>query len=235
MTEAPAKCSLGRPIDEAEWPSQLTARVVSPGAQPTLHGYDVETDLATHYSFAETILLSLTGEPPTKGHGRAFEILLQFSAPSPVNEAPTHAAVLARICVGTTSSILGTAAVGLAEQARVVAESHRSWIAALANPVAALPPEFRATSDEERLSVERLRHALREHLRVPALEHDVSRTAAVLAGLYECGLHGADQLESALVLARMPTALAEALATPPGSYRHYPVLLPPIAYDEGVT
>jgi hypothetical protein len=220
------------PIDDAEWPNKLTARVVAPGPRPAIHGYDVEGDLARHYSFAETVLLALTGALPTAEQGRAFEIALQFAAPAPINEAPTHAAVLARICAGTTSSILGTAAIALAEQGRVLVSDHRAWIELLSGRITTVPPEHRAASEDDRAAVERLRGAIHDKVDIPALAWDVSRAAAVVATLYACGLKSAEQMECALVVAKLPVAMAEALATPSASYRQYPVLVPPIEYTE---
>jgi citrate synthase len=224
--------SLRRPLDEAPWPDKLTARVVAPGPRPTIHGYDVEEDLARHYSFAETVLLALTGKIPTAEQGRAFEVALQFAAPSPISEAPTHAAVLARVCAGTTSSIQGTAAIALAEQARSLVDEHRGWVQQLSSAAAILCTEAGTVSAQERESVDRLRRALRGTIDVPALAHDLSRSAALLATLHACGLTNAEQMECALVLAKLPVATAEALATPAGSYRDYPLLVPPIVYSE---
>jgi hypothetical protein len=220
------------PLDRAPWPDKLTARVVTPGPRPAIHGYDVEADLARNYSFAEAMLLALTGELPTDEAGRAFEVALLFAAPAPVSEAPTHAAVLARICAGTTSSIQGTAAVALAEQARVLVAEHRAWIDALSGALTAVPPEYCATSDEDRASVERIRQALPEGMVVPALAFDITRNAALLALLHGSGLKRASQIECALVMAKLPVATAEALATPAGSFRKYPLLLPPTEYVE---
>lgn len=222
------------PLDDAEWPEKLTARVVSPGPVPRLHGYDVEGDLARHYSFAETVLLALTGKLPSDDQARAFEVALQFAAPAPAQEAPTHAAILARMCVASTSQIEGAAAIALAEQARAVVAEHGQWIEMLARPFAEAPAEYRAKNDEERQSVERLRRALRGTVIVRALRHDVGRTPAVLAALHACGVTTAELMECALVLARLPVVMAEALATPAGSYRDYPVHLPVIAYYEEV-
>jgi len=230
--EAPASERTG-PLDLGPWPDKLTARVVTPGPRPAIHGYDVEGDLARHYSFAETVLLSLTGELPTPGQGRAFEIVLQFAAPAPINEAPTHAAALARICSGTTSAIQGTAAVALAEQARCLVADHAAWLEALGAGVVRVAPEYRAASDEERASVGRLRAALEGFLDVPELAHDVSRAAALLATFWACGLKRARHIECALVFAKLPVALAEALATPARSFRAYPLLLPGIEYVDG--
>ncbi len=220
------------PLDAAEWPEKLTARVVTPGARPRLHGYDVEADLARHYSFTETLLLALTGELPSAKEARAFDVALQFAAPAAAQDAPTHAAILGRICMASTSQMQGVAAISVAEQARVLVADHGPWIELLAAPLTQVPPELRARTGEERESVDRLRTALRGTIEVPALSHDVGRTAALLATLHACGLKTAETLECALVTARLPAAMAEALATPPGSHRQYPVQLPGIAYRE---
>lgn len=229
MSERPTARSGSSPLDEAPWPDKLVARVVTPGPRPAIHGYDVEGDLARHYSFAETVLLALTGELPSTEHGRSFEVVLQFAAPAPINEAPTHAAALARICAGTTSAIQGTAAIALAEQARTTVMEHRAWIETLSARIDSVEAQFRAASEEERASVDRLRRALR--IEVPALAHDVSRVAALLAALHACGLKAARQMECALVMAKLQVAVAEALATPGASFRKYPMLLPPFVYE----
>ena len=92
------------PLDAAEWPEKLTARVVTAGARPRLHGYDVEADLARHYSFTEMVLLSLTGNLPTAQEARAFDVALQFAAPVSVQEAPTHATMVSiSLCLSERS------------------------------------------------------------------------------------------------------------------------------------
>ena len=96
------------PFDVVPWPETLTARVVAPGPAPRLHGYDTERDLAPHYGLAELTLLSLTGELPAPPQARGFEVATTFVAPIAVSEAPSHAAVLARLCSGSDSAVLGT-------------------------------------------------------------------------------------------------------------------------------
>ncbi len=224
---------LAGPLDDVRWPDKLKARVVLPGPRPTIHGYDVETDLARHYSFAETMLLALTGELPAPERARAFEVALHFLSPSSVDHAPVHAAVLARICDVTTSAIVGTAALGLAEQARAVVHGHAAWLRLLEARGPRAGDEWAPNDDEERASVQRLREALGSAARsIAVLVEDIGRMPALIATLHFAGLTRADQIESALVMARLPTALAEALATPSHSYRDYPVDLPAVVYAD---
>jgi hypothetical protein len=204
------------PLDEATWPEKLTARVVAPGPSPRIHGYDAEGDLARHYSWAESILLILTGELPSPASLRAFEIALHFFAPTPVSEAPAHAAVVARVCNVFTSALIGTAAIALAEQA------HQTMVS---------PVEGPEVGESE--SVDRLRAALQHAgLSVPGTEGAVGRTQALLATLRFAGLDRVELQEAAIVLARLPCALAEAFATPAHSFRDYPVQLPDFRYTE---
>ncbi|HEX3344326.1 MAG TPA: hypothetical protein VHS09_07120, partial [Polyangiaceae bacterium] len=198
-----AKSASG-PLDDVEWPQKLTARVVTPGPAPRLHGYDVEGDLARHYSFAETLLLSLTGRLPSTEEARAFDVAMQFAAPAPAQDAPTHAAILARMCVASTSQILGAAAIALGEQARVLVADHAAWLEMLGSRIVEVPLVYRAASDADRESVDRLRRALLGTIHVPALWHSVGRAPAVLAVLYACGLTTAERIECALVTARLP-------------------------------
>ncbi len=221
------------PFDVQPWPEKLTARVVTPGAQPRIHGYDAEGDLALYHPFADTVLLSLTGELPQPAASRAFEVVLHFLAPTSLAQAPAHAAVVAKVCAASTSALLGTGALGLAEQARFVVAHHEAWIAALNEARGeSPPPEALASDSEDRASVSRLRTALRPtSLSVPALAHDLTRDAAVIAVVHACGLRRAEQIEVAMVFARIPALMAEALAAPMRGFRDYPMNLPPFRYE----
>jgi hypothetical protein len=229
----PTTTSFEGPFDVAPWPETLTARVVTPGPRPRVHGYDSEDDLARNASLAETFLLLLQGELPTRTRARAFEIVAAFLAPVAVNEAPSHAAVLARLCQGTSSAILGTAAIALAEEARfTVARLAPVW-EWLEAPTGDVPASIRATNDDDRASVARLRTLLgRAGLGVSALEYDVERPAALVAAMIACGLPRPHHVEAAWVLVRLPAAYAEAMAEKPGNLREYPANLPPFHYYE---
>lgn len=221
------------PFDAAEWPEKLRARVVTPGPRPRVRGYDVEDDLARNYSFAEGVLIALTGEPPSAEQGRAFDVAMQFLSPAPVNEAPTHAAALARICAGSDAAIIGTAAVGLAEQARWTVEQNAAMLAWLDEGSGLPPSASMAQGDEERRSVERLREALRPTgLAVSALDGDLGRTPALLAIFHACGLRRPHAIESAWVIARLGTAVAEAMSHKQRAFHLYPTSLPRFRYEE---
>jgi hypothetical protein len=231
MSEANAP--LEGPLESASFPETLTARVVTPGGLPRIHGYDVEEDLARHYGPTDVLFLSLTGELPTAAAAAALNVALTFVAPVSVAHASTHAAVLARLCGSTVSSVIGIAAIALAEQARVLLDEHLELLAWLATPGSELPPLHRARDAADSASVHRLRLALEPTgLRVPELALGPSRNAAVLLVLAACGLRRREQLECAIVSARLPAAFAEALATKVVDFAHYPINLPRYRYEE---
>lgn len=221
------------PLEAAPFPEQLKARVVTPGANPRLRGYDVEADLAAHYTGSELTLLSLTGELPSEEALAMFEVASAFLAPVSVAHASTHAAVLARLCGATTSTTIGTAAIGLAEQARALLDEHEGLLRWLTEPTDELPAPFRATGPEDAASVERLRTVLSKRgLTVPSLDRGPTRTAALLMLLHAAGLRGRQRIEVAVVLSRMPIVIAEALAERPTNFGNYPMNLPRFSYEE---
>lgn len=186
------------PFSENPWPAKLTARVVSEGTDPRIHGYSVASDLARNYRFSDVVYLSLTGELPSDEQSRTFERALILLSPISIAEAPSHAASLARVCDGSNSAVIGTGAIALAEQARFVIAEHREFLAELSRS-GATP----STSLE-----------------------------SVLALLHECGIRREDQLEAVWVVARIAVVAAEGLATPPASFRDYPLNLPAVRYEE---
>ncbi len=220
------------PMEEVPWPEKLTARVVTPGARPRLHGYDVEGDLARHYSFAETVLLAFTGEPPDEARGRAFETALIFLSPISIAEAPTHAAAIARLAGSGASGVLATGAIGLAEQARFIVEDHEELLQVLRDPMRVLPDRYKARSDRDRETIQRLRSALPSSLRVPLLDADPAPMPALLGVLFACGLTRPEWLETAMVIARLAALFSEAFAMKPGRLEEYPMDLPSFRFSE---
>jgi hypothetical protein len=221
------------PLDVAAFPATLSARVVTPGARPRVHGYDVEGDLARHYGPTDLLLLSLTGELPSPEASAALGVALTFLAPVSVAHASVHGAVLARLCGAIGGSTLGVAAIGLAEQARVLLDEHVALLAWLSAPTGELPAQYRASNDEDRAAVGRLEQALMASRFVPpALAARPTRAAALLIVLFACGLTQRDQLEAAIVCARLPSAVAEALSVKVADFDQYPANLPRYRYQE---
>lgn len=221
------------PLESAKFPDTLTARVVTPGDAPRLHGYDVEADLARHYDPTEVLFLSLTGELPEPPVAAALRVALTFLAPVSIAHASVHAAALARLCGTTTSSTLGVAAIGLAEQARVLVDEHAELFAWLAAPEGPPPARYINSGAADRNSTERLRAQVAESgLAVPALSMNLTRNAALLSVLFRCGLSRREQLQAAIVSARLPSAFAEAFTETVVDFAHYPINLPHYRYRE---
>jgi hypothetical protein len=222
------------PLDESPFPERLSARVVTPGDRPRLHGYDVEGDLAAHYTGPELTLLSLTGELPSDEAVGMFEVASAFLAPVSVAHASAHAAVVARLCGATTSTTLGTAAIGLAEQARTLLDEHEALFSWLRKPTDELPVPFRSKGPADVACVDRLRAALsKRRLGLPVLDLGPTRTAALLMVFHAAGLRRRARIEAAIVLCRMPAVIAEALAERPTNFANYPINLPRFSYEEG--
>jgi hypothetical protein len=198
-----------------------------------VHGYAVENDLAVHYRFSDLVLISLTGVPPDEKRGRAFDIALQFLAPLAIIEAPTHAAVLARLCGARTSAILGVASIALAERARHVVSRHCPFLVWLEGTSDDVPLEHRSQSAADRDSVSRLESALQAvGVQIGRLHLDLSRWAALFVTLHFAGLRRADQIETVLVTASLATTMAEARAHDPGAFTEYPMNTPAFVYEE---
>jgi hypothetical protein len=223
------------PIEDHPWPEELQGHVATVGESPRIHGYDVQGDLARHYSFAEVFLLTLIGDLPSKEQTAAFETAMTFAAPVSIAEAPAHAAALARICGARPTGVLGVGVLTLAERARSLIEQSAAvldWLRAHDNPNVPAPI---ATNDEDRdaVAVQALRSALAARgVRIEVLEHPLSLDSAILATLWFAGLVRPEQLETALVLAWLPCVVAEAHAHPVASFRDYPMLLPPFVYED---
>jgi hypothetical protein len=180
------------------------------------------------------VYLALTGRLPDRGESRAFEVALIFLSPCSVAEAPSHAAVLARLCVAADAGVIQVGAIGLAEQAAFVIRELNPVHAWLQEPSAGFPAAHRAADDQERAAVARLRTSLGEQAgNVPGLGLDPSLLAALFCTLFACGLQRLEQWTTAFVLARLPAVAAEAFAATPGDFRGYPMDLPHFRYEGG--
>jgi hypothetical protein len=141
--------------------------------------------------------------------------------------------VLSRLCGARNSGTIGVAAIGLAEQARSLLAEHETLLSWLAHPEREFPNEHRAAgADPSVARLAQLLHAI--PFAVPALSEHPTRDAALLATLWAIGLKRAMQLEAAIVLARLPTTIAEAAAERATNFAHYPINLPRFEYRDPV-
>ena len=220
------------PFDEFTDCNKLEAGVVDQHeGDVLLHGYSVASDLSRHYSFSELILLSLTGKPPDRRTGRAFQILSHFVAPVSVREAPVHAARLGQVVGTGPGSLTSLTAVGLAEQARAHVDECADLIDWLGDP-SGVPPDCVEPRDAE--------DAQRATVLLEALD-DIGFDTAVgdlragfwpsaVAVAWQCGLKSREQLIAALVSIRLPVAFAEATSVEGGDLRAYPMNLESFDY-----
>lgn len=222
----------GSPIDEFAATEQLVARVVTLDARPRLHGFDVQDDLVRHYDFAEIVFTTLVGRPPQRHEGRAFNVLLGFLLPICVAEAPTHGAVIARVCGAQSQRVVAAAAVALCEQARFELDRRAALLEWLEHGRRAPPPfQSEAQGPDERDAVRALHERLREAgLEIPPEDASLSLHAATIAGLHACGITRTWQFEAIWCLARLPAAVAEAMAYDAGSLGDYPIRRPPFEF-----
>lgn len=230
---SPTRCGTGPlgPLETSRWPDTLTARVITPGDEPQVRGYDVESDLAHHYRSSELLLLALTAQLPSAESALAFEVAQIFLAPVSVAHASTHAAVLARICGARPSAIIAVAAGALAEQAREELADHEELLRALSMK-ADIPPRFIAVTDSELAASERLRLALgRVGFLLPGAA-PLKRMAGLVCVCVACGLSRREQIEAAIVQTRLGPTVAEAFAEHKANFSHYPANLPRFSYEE---
>jgi hypothetical protein len=156
-----------------------------------------------------------------------------FLAPCSVAEAPSHAAVIARICGAQAAGVLQAGVITLAEQAASLVREHEPLRRWLESPDSVLPAGCEATDDEQRTAVQNLRVALGEFAgQVSGLDRDPNLVAALLCTLFACGLREPHQWVSVLVVARLPAVAAEGFAAAPGDFRGYPMDLPHFRYEE---
>ena len=217
-------------LDAIEWPRQLKAAVIQPGAEPRLHGYAVETDFALHYEPADVVYLALTGELPTDDARRGLAVAMVFLSCVGIHEGPTHAAFLARVGNAPARAVLEVAAVALAERGRLAVEELHDFLVWLDAGSPPPPGQYLTDDPEQARSVARLRAAVPASLAVPALSHPLTRPAAVAAVLHACGIRRSEHLEGIWTLAAMAPTFSEAMTAKPLAFREYPMDTPGFRY-----
>ncbi|NEP23126.1 hypothetical protein [Moorena sp. SIO3I6] len=219
-------------VDTISSTEKLLAHVVTPQLPWRIHGYDVEHDLARHYSLLETFLLAFTGEIAPENYGRALEIALIFLSPKSVAHDSTHAGILTQVIGASPSPILSTTLMILTEEAQDLIKRHELLLNLLnQEELNYLPEEFQTEDAQERASVERLALALEETgITLPFKEF--SRDAALLYTLHRVGLKTPLQLCSVIVLSRLPAIVAEVGYWQKGKLENYPMKLPNFRYED---
>jgi hypothetical protein len=231
--ESVTRIRLRGPLEVGSWPETLQARVVTPEAEPKVHGYDAESDLALYYSWIDLSFLALTGELPSASVSAALNVVAIFLSPVSTAHASTHATVLSRLCGATTSETVGVAAIAMGERSRRILEEHEAWIQWCANRTGPFPEQFRGRCEADVKSVDRLRRALESTgIEVPGLELSPTRTAALILVLYFCGIRRRQQLEAVFSLFALPCAVAEAFGEKVGNFGNYPINLPTFELEE---
>lgn len=215
------------PIEDNDWPRQLPSRVSAPQSG-RLHGFDVVSDLARHYSFAEIGFIALRGEAPSEQEGRLFELALSLLSATPVSEPPAHVASLSRTCGTAPTSAIATGVVVLAEQVRWQIEQWAPLLAWVQDPQGDPPAAaIESSGDVQRMLVATLPPDAGSLARC----HPFTTEAAGLALLHELGMAEETRLAATLIFARTPRICAEVVAARPGALREYPIATPDFAYD----
>jgi hypothetical protein len=219
-------------LDDTPWPEQLTARVIDGGIDDDrMHGYAMLGDVAKHYRFSDTMYLALTGELPDATQSALFELALCAFATPHVGESPMHLAILVRVSGAPLASALATGLIAATDQARAIVSRHESLIVWLDGRSSAVPAEHR--SEPPLAWVARLRDVIANHgLPSDVVHAELAKDAARLALLHAAGLRSSDQMEAAIVAARVGAIAAESIATGPQHLSAYPVKVPPYHYVE---
>jgi hypothetical protein len=215
------------PKEGAEEPG-LAAHVVTPDGARAF-GFDVLGDLARSYSFAELVLLSLTGALPDDDAGATFEAALFALATPTIAEASVHATRLARMTGATTSGLQAVAGVAGPERARDLVARHADLLAWLDAGAPGDPPEH-ARSGAGGARAARDLAALLPDPDLAARVASLTLHAGALTALHAVGLTTPDLLERAVHFAALPLTLAEAAAAPPRRLDDYPLNLPEFRY-----
>jgi hypothetical protein len=230
-------------LDRVVFPATLTAHVVEPTADPRIHGFAVQADLAHHASFLDVGWLALTGELPSNVERTALSTALILLAPLHVGDGPVHAAVLSRIAGAPDDAVPGVATVALGQLTRTelhMLEPFFGWLTSPAGELSAVctdavEPHPTAAQVEAH---EALAAASAEWFgaeRALPASPVLTRVAAAHALLFHLGIRDSPRLHALTIWARLPVALAEAACTTRGAFMSYPADLPAYRYVEDVS
>lgn len=214
------------PIDLAPWPDKLRAHVVAVQGAPTIHGYAVGADLASHYGFADVLLLSLLGELPAEDAVASLNAGLVALAPVGINEGPSRAGLLAHLTAGDPRAAIEVGWVALVERASTLLETSAPLLAWLndgaSGPVPAGPPDEQPDPS--------LYAAWGS--RCPGITPDMGRVRAGLCLLHHAGLVDRAGLLLAICVAGIGTVTAEASRGAEAGFKGHPSDLPTTRLEE---
>ena len=220
-------------LDGVAFPTQLTANVVEPSADPRIHGYPIQKELGHAAGFVDVMWLSLCGELPNDLEREAFSRALTWLAPLHVGDGGVHAGVLAMVAGAPEEVVPSIAALAIGQRTLAELDAMKPVFGWLIERNGAVPEVvLGATSSDGWLQV--CADAKRWFgSRSPFNPELVwRRDAAAWAVLMLLGFEDRSRLISFGVLARLPVALAEAACTAPGSVMKYPTQSPAYRYVE---
>jgi hypothetical protein len=224
-------------LDRVVFPPRLTAHVVLPAADPRIHGYAVEADLARNVGFVDVGWLALTGELPDAAEREALTTALILLAPLHVGEAPTHAGVLARVAGAPDEVVPAIAVVALGQRIAAEVQALAPLFQWLREPMGP-PPAAAVLADPTADQRERQHIVATASARWFGPERALpdgpvlTREATAYALLHRLGVGDPMRLQAFATWARLPVILAEAACTTPGAVHDYPGDLPPYRYVE---
>ena len=224
-------------LDRVVFSPRLTAHVVEPTADPRIHGYAVEADLARNVGFVDVGWLALTGELPDASEREALTTALILLAPLHVGEAPAHAGVLARVAGAPDEVVPAIAVIALGQRIAAELRAFAPLFQWLREPVGPLPAVavLAEPTDEQR---ERQRIVAAASARWFGPERALpdapvlTREATAYALLHRLGVADPPRLQAFATWARLPVILAEAACMASGAINEYPGDLPPYRYVE---
>jgi hypothetical protein len=220
------------PFDVFSERDRLDARVTrSAGGRVEVHGFDFADDLARHYSFGEVALTMLSGVPPSEEVGELFALCCVFAIPASVAEAPAHVARLSQTIGTDAPGTVAAVTTAIAEQIQFHIARLEPYLEWLEAPDEAVPEV--ALEDEDAL--EGLADAFSTRLseldvEMPMPIRNCGFWAQLFAALHVCGLKTPRQIIAALVMARLPGAIAEGLGETMGELSDYPLNIPGLRY-----
>ena len=221
------------PFETSPWPNKLTANVVDNGDTVKIQGYSLCDDLAQHYSFVEMAYLTLVGELATAQQTQALELALRLWSAISIAEAPAHAASLARICGTSNSATIGIAATVLAEQGRDVLQRNQGWLDFLRHKQQHIKTARPAPSSKaQKWQALALQIIDENNNIINKLNKAHSCEEILLSLFFAAGMTRSTEIETFLLMARLPAVCAEAWTRKGASFSDYPSDLPGFRYQQ---